>query len=99
MTANEPSIKARVLADRYRLGTRRGSGLDIAIFEAFDVVDQRTVAVKVVHPDLCDAPGFVEHFEETMPRASTVVHPNVSRLLDWGTADWDGRRVLFTVSE
>lgn len=99
MTVNEPSVKARVLADRYRLGTRRGSGLDIAIFEAFDQRDGQVVAVKVVHPDLCDAPGFVDEFEATMERAETVVHPNISRLIDWGIADWDGRRVVFTVSE
>ena len=99
MTANDASMSGRVLADRYRLGPRRGSGLDIAIFEALDMREQRIVAVKVVHPDLCEAPGFAEQFDDVMPRAAAVVHPNVARLLDWGTSDWDGRTVQFTVSE
>ena len=53
MTANSGApTTGRVLAGRYRLGSRRGAGLDIAIFEAFDEQLGRQVAVRLVHPDI-----------------------------------------------
>jgi hypothetical protein len=57
MTANAGvPTSGRVLAGRYRLGARRGAGLDIAIFEAVDEQLGRQVAVRLVHPDICATP-------------------------------------------
>ncbi|MCY7302420.1 MAG: hypothetical protein LH654_05170 [Thermoleophilia bacterium] len=48
MVANEPSSPSRIIAGRYRLGSRLGSGLEAAVFEAFDQELQRTVVLKLV---------------------------------------------------
>lgn len=99
MTTHDASSSDRVLADRYRLGSRRGTGIDIAVFDALDLGLGRSVLVKIVHPDLCAADGFEVGFRSTMQRAASIDHPNVARVLDWGAGEWNGRSVQFVVSE
>jgi beta-lactam-binding protein with PASTA domain len=89
----------RLVAGRYRLVGRRGTGLDVALFEAVDVRDDRTVAVKVVHPDVCAEPGFAQRFDDTMPRVASMRHPNLTDVLDHGSATWNGHEVRFVVTE
>lgn len=89
----------RLFAGRYRLLGRRGTGLDVALFEAVDVLDDRTVAVKVVHPDVCALPGFVQRFDETMPRVASIRHPNLAEVLRHGSATWNEHEVRFVVTE
>lgn len=90
---------ARVLAGRYRLGTRRGSGVDAAVFDATDLTDQRLVAVKLVHPDLSADEGFQRRFRSAMDVVAGLRHPTLASVLDWGTETWNGRTVLFVVVE
>lgn len=99
MTVNDGSPSDRVLAGRYRLGARRGAGVEVAVFDATDLGLGRAVVVKIVHPDLCEAPGFDEQFRSVMQRAASIDHPNVGRVLDWGRADWSGRPVEFVVTD
>ena len=62
MTLMDTQFNGRVVAGRYQLGPRRGSGVDAAVFDAFDLVEQRVVAIKVVHPDLSSGEGFERAF-------------------------------------
>ncbi len=89
----------RILAGRYRLGQRRGSGVDAAVFDAFDQQLQRLVALKVVHPDLSGNEVFQRKFRTAMDAASALHHPNIATVLDWGAEEWNGREVRFVVSE
>lgn len=95
-TAQRPG---RIIADRYRLGGRLGSGVDVAAFEAFDEQQQRTVVVKMVHPDLCEVPQVRRDFRSVMSVAAGIQHPNVSAPLDWGSTQLGAREVLYVVSE
>lgn len=99
MTTHDASSSDRVLADRYRLGARRGTGIDVAVFDALDLGLGRSVLVKIVHPDLCAEEGFDARFRSMMQRAASIDHPNVARVLDWGAGEWNGRSVQFVVSE
>jgi serine/threonine-protein kinase len=100
MTANAGvPTSGRVLAGRYRLGSRRGAGLDIAIFEAFDEQLGRQVAVRLVHPDICATSGFADRFRSTMQKVASLTHPNLATVLDWGPAEWNGQVVQFVVTE
>ena len=99
MTLHERPSTDRVLAGRYRLGARRGAGFDIAVFDGTDLGVGRSVVVKLVHPDLCEAPGFEERFRSVLQRVALIEHPNVGRVLDWGSTEWNGRAVQFVVTE
>ena len=96
---NDVPSSARMLAGRYRLGSRLGSSLEAAVFEAFDEQLQRTVVLKLVHPDLSDVPQLQQFFQSAIPVAAALHHPNIAVLHDWGTARWNERDVLYVATE
>ncbi len=95
----ERSAGGRVFAHRFQLLGRRGTATDVALFEAHDIVTDRAVAVKIIHPDICARPGFEERFHETMAQVLTARHPNLTEVIETGTATWSGRTVYFVVCE
>ncbi len=99
MVDTDVPSSARLIAGRYRLGSRLGSSLEAAVFEAFDEQLQRTVVLKLVHPDLSDVPQLQRFFQSALPVAAAMHHPNIAVLHDWGTARWNERDVLFVATE
>lgn len=99
MVANDAHTPARIIAGRYRLGSRLGSSLEAAVFEAFDQQVRRSVVLKLVHPDLGDDPQLQRTFRRLMPIAAGLHHPNIAAVHDYGTATWNDREVLYVVSE
>jgi serine/threonine-protein kinase len=95
----ERSSGGRMFAGRYQLLARRGTATDVALFEAVDTVTQRSVAVKIVHPDICAADGFAERFADVMGEVARTLHPNLTEIIDIGTSTWGGRPVHFVVCE
>jgi len=73
---------ARLLAGRYHLAERLGSGGYGDVYSAFDERTERSVAVKVFHR--CDSETVREDFLEVAQRTATVAHPHVVRVYDAG---------------
>jgi serine/threonine-protein kinase len=94
-----PQFNGRVVAGRYQLGPRRGSGVDAAVFDAFDLVDQRVVAIKVVHPDLSCGEGFERAFRVAAEHGASIRHPNIAEIYDWGADQWNQRKAMYVVVE
>ena len=90
---------SRIIAQRYRLGPRRGSGVDAARFDAFDTQLQRIVTLRMVHPDLTSLESLRERFRPTMDATAAVHHPNIAPVLDWGVDLWNDREMFFVVYE
>ena len=99
MSVLAPQFNGRVVAGRYQLGPRRGSGVDAAVFDAFDLVDQRVVAIKVVHPDLSSAEGFERAFRLAAEHGASIRHPNIAEIYDWGADQWNQRKAMYVVVE
>ena len=97
--ADDTQSSTRLIAGRYRLGQRLGSGLDAAVFEGFDEQLQRLVVVKLVHPDLGDRPDVRKAFRTAMGIAEQLHHPNIAAVYQSGTTDWNEHEVLFVVTE
>jgi serine/threonine-protein kinase len=87
------------VAGRYQLGPRRGSGVDAAVFDAFDLVDQCVVAIKVVHPDLSSGDGFERAFRLAAEQGASIKHPNIAEIYDWGADSWNQRKAMYVVVE
>lgn len=98
MTVPE-QFSGRVVAHRYHLGARRGSGVDAAQFDAFDAVDQRPVTLKVVHPELSADPDFQRRFFEIMGVATSLLNPNIAITYASGSDAWNESPVLYVASE
>lgn len=63
------------------------------VYRAVHMPTGRPAAVKVLHADLCHAPGAVARFLREAEVMVRVRHPSVVELLAWGTID-DGRPYL-----
>jgi eukaryotic-like serine/threonine-protein kinase len=99
MTALETQFNGRVVAGRYQLGPRRGSGVDAAVFDAYDLVERRIVAIKVVHPDLGRGDEFERAFRSAVEAAAAIQHPNIAEIYDWGADVWADRKAMYIVVE
>ena len=84
-----------VLADRYTLERRLGSGSFGETYHARDRLTGRAVAVKLLREQHAGNAAVVERFQQEAQTASSQRHPNVVRVFDHGH---EGDR-FFTVME
>jgi eukaryotic-like serine/threonine-protein kinase len=85
-----------VLADRYQLLRRLGSGPVGEVWEGRDLVLDRPVAVKVVHDHLAADTAFRARLRSLARDAAKVQHPNAVAVHD---VDTDGRFVVMELVE
>lgn len=84
-------------ADRYRLDNRLATGTLGATYQGYDVVEQCSVAVKIVLPEYVIAsPESVEIFYEEAGASALIYHLNIARVLDYGQS---ATGFLYLVSE
>ncbi len=74
----------RVLARRYRVEAIIGTGASAHVFAARDVVLDRMVAIKLLHPALAGDAGFLRRFRAEAQAAAALNHPHVVAVHDWG---------------
>ena len=74
----------RVFDDRYRVEELVGVGTVSAVFSAFDMAEDRRVALKVFDVALANDERFVERLLEAAEHASVLGHTNIVEILDWG---------------
>ncbi len=75
-----------MLGDRYEILQLLGQGGMGAVYKARDVELERTVAVKVIRPDLASHPEILRRFKQELILAREVTHRNVIRIYDLGQA-------------
>ncbi|MGI5524263.1 serine/threonine-protein kinase [Micromonospora sp. CA-259024] len=86
----------QLLAGRYRLLERLGSGGMSAVNRAYDEVLERDVAVKVLVASDDNARQRIRAEAKTAARLS---HPHVTSVYDYGESSFNGARVPFVVME
>ncbi len=74
----------RILAGRYRLERRLGSGGMGAVYEAADSALARRVALKVIREDRLGSYGAAQRFQREARAAAGFRHPNVVTVHDYG---------------
>lgn len=93
----------RLLAGRYLVGDLIGRGGMANVFRGTDTKLGRTVAIKILKPDLANDPAFRTRFRQEAQAASRMAHPTIVRVFDAGeeTIKQDGRvsREPFIVME
>jgi len=76
--------KGELIADRYRIEDRLGSGGMSSVFRATDTILERTVAVKILAEHLSDDDRFVARFRREALAVAKLVHPNIVQVYDTG---------------
>jgi len=75
-----------MIGSRYRIEAEAGEGGMGKVYRAMDLDLHRTVALKVVRPDLANSPETLDQLRHEISIASQISHKNVLRIHDLGEA-------------
>jgi eukaryotic-like serine/threonine-protein kinase len=89
-------VAGATLAGRYHVVARIAGGGMGDVYRGHDVLLDRPVAVKVLHPGLAGDPDVVDRFLQEARAAARLVHANVVAVYDWGAED---QRTYYMVME
>ncbi len=85
--ASLASVKpGSLLGNRYEIVKILGEGGMGAVYQARDRELDRTVALKVIRPELAGQPEILQRFKQELILARKVTHRNVIRIFDLGEA-------------
>ncbi len=79
--------QAGALPGRYVLQDEIGRGGMATVYRALDMTLDRSVAVKMLHPQICREPEFVERFLDMELRIARLFHPHLVTIFDAGRTD------------
>jgi serine/threonine protein kinase len=85
--AAEPAQDTRVgqvLDAKYRLDSRLSSGGMGTVYKATHLMLGKTVAVKLINPELVTSPEIVRRFQREARAAGNLNHPNIAAAYDLG---------------
>jgi serine/threonine-protein kinase len=80
-------MQTEVLGERYKLGDPIGRGGMATIYRGQDMRMDRIVAVKVLREVYSTDPKFVTRFQREAKAASSLQHPNIVQVYDYGQTD------------
>lgn len=83
-TLADPLV-GQVLNERYRVDSRVARGGMATVYVGWDLKLDRTVALKIMHPNLAADMDFVRRFIGEAKAAAALSHPNVVAVFDQGT--------------
>jgi tetratricopeptide (TPR) repeat protein/predicted Ser/Thr protein kinase len=86
--SDRPTLEpGMLLSQRYEIVQILGQGGMGAVYKATDRELNRTVAIKVIRPDLARDQGIVDRFKQELLLSHQVTHRNVIRIYDLSEAD------------
>ena len=86
-SAGAPEALRRGLADRYTLREAIGHGGMATVYLATDLRHDRSVAIKVLRPELAAVPGLPQRFLREIRIAAGLTHPHILPVHDSGELD------------
>lgn len=89
-------VVGRVIADKFRIRHCVGLGASGAVYLADQIALGRTVAIKLLRPELAADPKLLARFHDEALAASRLNHPNTVSIIDYGQTP-DG--LLYLVME
>jgi serine/threonine-protein kinase len=90
------ALIGRVMAGKFCLRRCVGTGASGTVYQADQLALGRTVAIKILRPELSRDPRFVDRFHDEALAASRLNHPNTVSIIDYGQTE-DG--LLYLVME
>ncbi len=99
MNLQEEQLNGEVIDGKYRVEALLGHGGMGAVYEATHLGTGRTVALKVLVPELTANEGAIERFKREALATGRLRHPNVVDITDFGFAERGGVRLAYLVME
>ena len=78
------SSEPRVLSGSYRVDELIGRGGMANVYRGYDLTLGRSVAIKILKPDLANDNAFRTRFRLEAQAASRMAHPSIVRVFDAG---------------
>lgn len=94
MSPDDFSVKEAVVAGRYRLQGKLGSGGMSTVMRAHDEVLERPVAIKLLAEHLADDRDFVMRFRHEALAVARLQHPNIVQVFDTGVDESSHRQFI-----
>ncbi len=85
LTQNELLARDDILCGRFKVLAYLGEGGMGQVYKAIDLELRQPIAVKVIRPEIADAPGVLSRFKREVNATRKVTHPNVCRTFDLET--------------
>ncbi len=98
-TGTRRGLVGRVLGERYRITRVVSAGANTVIADAEDPELGRPVTIKLVRPEWAESPEFRHRFARTMKAMTTLSHPNIAAVYDWGEEQIGRRTTAYGVVE
>ena len=93
------SLLGHRLGGKYEIQSEIGRGGMGIVYLAHDTMLRRTVAVKVLSPQLAADPTFVQRFRREAVAAANLRHPNIVTIYDVGEDALSGQAIHYIVME
>jgi beta-lactam-binding protein with PASTA domain/tRNA A-37 threonylcarbamoyl transferase component Bud32 len=77
-------ITGRKVLNRYKIEERLGGGGMSVVWKAYDLVLDRSVALKVLRPEMSDDDEFIARFRREAQSVASLSHPNIVNIYDVG---------------
>ena len=77
----------RILANRYELIQKIGTGGMAVVYQAHDTALDRQVAVKLLRDEYIDNPDFIRQFQREAKAVAKLNHQNIVNIYDFGKSD------------
>ncbi|MBP9089828.1 serine/threonine protein kinase [bacterium] len=74
----------KLIADKYQIVEVLGMGGFATVYKAEQKGLRRLVAIKILHAEFVDKPDKIRRFQHEAESISTLVHPNVAAVYDYG---------------
>lgn len=77
--------KGELIDDRYRIESVLGEGGMATVYEAFDIISKKVVAIKIIKEDVMANPINLSRFEREARAAASLNHQNIVKVISLGT--------------
>jgi serine/threonine-protein kinase len=95
---NAGDLVGQIVAGRYRVEAFLAEGGMGAVYRAVQIALDRPVALKCIHQYMMGAPGAAQRFLEEARLASSLSHPNIVQIYDFGqTPQAEGSRLFLAM--
>jgi serine/threonine-protein kinase len=81
---DDNNVPIHHLGNRYRLIHQVGKGGMALVYEAYDQMLERPVAIKLLRQDFSELQGFRDRFKQEAKSAANLTHPNIVTVHDFG---------------
>ena len=85
MTQSEPKVPEQI--GRYKITEKIGEGSMSVVYKAFDADIDRSIAIKLMRPEVLWEPDYRERFLSEAKAAGNLIHPNIVTIFDVGECE------------